>query len=56
VDINGQTDFAVKAEPEDFKNSPFLAEELSRSGEHVIYLDQNTNRVMELFYLDGARG
>jgi hypothetical protein len=29
--MNGQTDFAVKAEPEDFKNTLFLAMELSRA-------------------------
>jgi transposase len=29
--MNGQTDFTVKAEPEDFKNTLFLAMELSRA-------------------------
>jgi hypothetical protein len=29
--MNGQTDFTVKAEPEDFKNTLFLAVELSRA-------------------------
>jgi hypothetical protein len=29
--MNGQTDVTVKAEPEDFKNTPFLAMELSRA-------------------------
>jgi hypothetical protein len=29
--VNGQTDFTVKAEPEDFKNTLFLAMELSRA-------------------------
>ena len=31
VDMNGQTDFTVKTEPEDFKNTLFLAMELSRA-------------------------
>src|ERR1700693_6087456 len=29
--MNGQTDFTVKAEPDDFKNTLFLAMELSRA-------------------------
>jgi hypothetical protein len=29
--MNGQTDFTVKADPEDFKNTLFLAMELSRA-------------------------
>ena len=29
--MNGQTDFSVKAEPDDFKNTLFLAMELSRA-------------------------
>lgn len=29
--MNGQTDFTAKVEPEDFKNTLFLAMELSRS-------------------------
>ena len=29
--MNGQSDFTVKAEPEDFKNTLFLAIELSRA-------------------------
>jgi hypothetical protein len=29
--MNGQTDFTVKAEPEEFKNILFLAMELSRA-------------------------
>jgi hypothetical protein len=29
--MNGQTDFTVKAESEDFKNTLFLAMELSRA-------------------------
>ena len=32
--MNGQTDFTVKAEPEDFKNTLFLAMELSRATSH----------------------
>ena len=31
MNTNGQTDFTVKAEPEDFKNTLFLAMELSRA-------------------------
>jgi hypothetical protein len=31
VNMNGQTDFTVKAEPDDFKNTLFLAMELSRA-------------------------
>jgi hypothetical protein len=29
--MNGQTNFTVKAEPEDFRNTLFLAVELSRA-------------------------
>jgi transposase len=31
MNMHGQTDFTVKAEPEDFKNTLFLAMELSRA-------------------------
>ena len=38
--MNGQTDFTVKAEPEDFKNTLFLAMELSRAFHHLLAMRQ----------------